>query len=42
MSKNTDYQTTFGIGRQLVKKLTGNLVMNGKAEVQLLNEFLQY
>lgn len=42
MSRNGDYQSSFEIGRQVVKELTGYLVMNGKAEVQLLNEFLQY
>lgn len=42
MSKNGDYLTSFEIGRQLVKEVTGHLVMNGKAEVKLLNEFLHY
>lgn len=42
ISNNGDYQASFEIGRKLVKGVTGNVVMKGKAEVKLPKKFLQY
>lgn len=42
ISKNGDYQTSFEIGRKVVKGVTGKGVMKGKAEVKLPKQLLQY
>lgn len=41
ISKSEDYQTSFEIGRKLVKGLTGNAMMKEKAEAKSLKTFPQ-